>query len=321
MTTTTTAPSRGFWLGTDISATTTVEQMLDVAGLNWDVRLVDAAQPFPLLDNDGVRTVRMAHGYRFAVRTDTNLALAVVGPVYATVQNRQAFALAEAWLKEGAQPTRGGALEDGARTFMEFDFPQHTIKLAGGKDLVTFGGRITTSHTGNGKVVARVVGRRLWCMNGCTAEIKGLQHEFKVSHTSSAQARLAQGYQIMAGAGKYAGAFADAAERMLATPMTDVEFGRYIDTIFPPPPEDSSKNKVTGWENRRAELMKLWKFADTNQVGRYTRWGGFNSVTEYLDWNSPVRQGIAANLDEARQVRQFDDVWQATRTQAFTLAA
>jgi phage/plasmid-like protein (TIGR03299 family) len=321
MTTTTTA-RRDYRLGEDISTTTRLDEALTAAGLNWDLRLIPATN-FSIITDDGDVLISSMANRRFVVRTDNGLSLNTVGIKYEKVSNRDAFALGQAWLEQGAVPARAGEIDGGCRTFMEFDFPEHRVDV-GGKDLVSFGGRIIANHDGSGKVRAKIVGRRLWCMNGCTVAMKGIAHEFAVSHTASAQERLAQGAAIMQEAGRYVEAFSGAAAHLAATPMSRAQFGRYVDVIFPRPEEGSSKNRMTSWENRRDELFEVWQFSETNAALGETRWVGFNAVTEWLDWSSDVRQGtIASSLEEARALRQFDDVNEETRNAAwaYVLAA
>lgn len=317
--TTITAPSRGYLLGHDITSTRNLDEALDLAGLNWNTNLVQADSG-TLLNADGVTSIVLPPDLRHVVRDDNQMVLGVVGQKYHGVSNRDAFAIGDHWVREGAIPTRAGGLWYGRQVFMDFDFPQYSVGLAAGKDVVTWGARITTAHDGSGRVTARVVGKRLWCTNGCTVAISGVPHEFKVSHTASAPERLAMAAKVMQGAGRYVASWSAAAERMIATPMTQGEFSRYIDAIFPRPAEDATKNAVTIWENRRAELLELWRFAETNEVARGTRWAGLNAVTEYLDWKTPVRKTEGApTVEMSRAFRHFEAAHQDTRNAAWDM--
>lgn len=304
-TATTTVAQRGTQrLGTDISAATSIDEAIQMAGLNWGLNIVDGDLPFTFMTPQGVTTTSFP-GMRLNQRTDNSVTLGVVGGRYQQVDNCSVFGLGQYILDQGGVPAVGGEFDHGRKVFMRFDLPGTNIRLLNGKDLISFGVTIKAAHDGTGNVEAALEARRLICMNGQTAKIKGIPHVFKVRHTASAEVRMREAQTILAGAHRYAKEFTAAAEHMLDTRMTPARFGKFIDGLYPEPSVDE-KRAHTLWENRRAELLSLFKFAETNNLGRGTEWAAYNSVTEYLDWTSPVRTSGDMTVDVTRARRQFD---------------
>lgn len=313
--TATTAPApaqRSRALGTSLEGITSIEQAMDAAGLNWGIRIEDADN-LSLTTEEGVTTTSIP-GMRLVMRDDTNLTLGVVGGRYHPVDNHSVFAMGEHILNQGGTLAEGGTLDHGRKAFMRFDLPGTSIKV-GGKDLIDFGVVIRANHDGSGTVTAGIEGHRLICTNGMTVKMKGLTHQFTIRHTASAQDRLGEAERVLRGTMQYAKSFAAVAEEMLSRKFTEGDFKRYIDSLYPRPNEEE-KRALTLWENRRSELLSLYRFAETNDLGRGTQWGAFNSVVEYLDWEAPVRTSNLTTTDEVRARRQFEGSNQGMKNQA-----
>lgn len=302
-------------LGHDLTGITTIDQAIATADLDWGLNVVDA-ENLTITTNDGITATNIP-GMRMVMRDDNHVTLGVVGGRYQAVDNHSVFALGDTFLDQGATPREGGFLDHGRRAFMHFDLPDQSIQV-GGKDLISFGVTIKASHDGSGNVSAGITGKRLVCTNGMTVAIPGLPHQFKIRHTASAETRMREAHKVLEGATRYVSEFLAAADVMLDTRMTRTQYGTYIDRMFPQPhPEE--RRAHTLWENRRHELMNLWGFAETNDLGRDTAWAAFNSVTEYLDWVAPVRSANGAPEAQTRALRQFDATTQDVKDKAFAL--
>lgn len=300
-------------LGTDLEGLTSIEQAMDVAGLNWGIRIEDADN-LSIATDEGITNTSIP-GMRLVMRDDTHTTLGVVGGRYHPVDNHSVFAMGEHILDQGGTLAEGGTLDYGRKAFMRFDLPGTSVEV-GGKDLINFGVVIRANHDGSGNVTAGIEGSRLICTNGMTVKMQGLAHQFAIRHTASAQERLGEAERVLRGTMQYAKSFAAVAEEMLSRKFTRADFARYIDSLYPKPNEDE-KRAETIWENRRAELMNLYRFAETNDLGRDTQWAAFNSVVEYLDWGAPVRASNRTTAEETRARRQFDGSNQQMKDQAF----
>jgi len=296
-------------LGADISAARNVHDALQLAGLAWGIE-VHPADSFALTTPGGVTMTGMP-GMRFFLRSDTKEALHLGGARYTPVTNADAFAAADAAVAMGARFATGGALRGGRQTYLELDLPDAAVKV-GGKDLVAFTLLLRTAHDGSGRVSGEARVKRLVCTNGMTANI-GFPATFAIGHTRSAHDRLAAATTMVQGAVRFAKEFSAIADHMLDTPMTLTEFGAFIDAMYPRPDEENAR-EFGRWERRRHELIELFRFADTNDLGRGSRWGAYSALTEYVDWFAPVRGG-----DDARAMRQLDGTAQGRKDRAMKM--
>lgn len=303
-------------LGTDLQGVTDIQQALTQSNLDWGLKVVPA-ENLTILGEDGI-TPTSIPGMRLVMRDDNNVTLGVVGGKYRAVDNRSVFSLGEHVLDQGGHLVAGGEVDHGRKTFMRFTLPDAQIKV-GGKDFVNFGITIRAAHDGTGNVFAGVEATRLACINGMTMHLAGIPHEFTLRHTASADGRLAEAREVLQGAARYARGFVAAADAMLDTKFTRGEYETYIDALFPRPEEEGRARTL--WETRRGELLSLYSIAETNDLGRDTAWGAYNSVTEYLDWASPVRVTTGSTVADTRARRQFDNSNQAVKDRAFSLLA
>lgn len=295
-------------LGADISSARSVDEALALAGLDWGIE-EHPADSFALTTGEGVTMTGMP-GMRFFLRSDTKQALHLGGGRYTAVTNADAFAPADIAVTMGARFSAGGALRGGRQAYVELDLPDSAVKV-GGVDLLSCQLLCRTAHDGSGRVTGEARIRRLECMNGQTADI-GFPATFAIGHTSSAHDRLKAATTMMQGAVRFAKEFAVVADHMLDTPMSRREFLAFVDAMYPEPDVEAREHGT--WERRRSELLKLFSFAETNDLGRGSRWGAYNAMTEYLDWFSTVRGD-----DDARAMRQLDNVAQGTKNQAMKM--
>jgi phage/plasmid-like protein (TIGR03299 family) len=308
-----------FVLGEDISSATTIPEALYLSGLNWGLSLQDSGA-VTFMNNNGVFNTTIP-GAKFLMRTDTNATLNVVRSRYNPIDNFSVFSLADHIIAEGGIPVRGGELDGGQRVFMDFELPNSTVSLLNGKDLTKFYVSVRGNHN-NGNVTAEVIGKRLNCLNGQTTKIKGIPHSFKVSHNGKAEQRMAEALIVLKGAGKYVSAFTDAVKRMVSIKMDLNGFTKYIDTIFPKPADGSTQHAMTIWENRRAELLTLFKFSEANNVSgmESSAYSAFNVVTEFEDWGGGIRKVNNRTETQARARSLFLETENTIKDTAFELA-
>jgi phage/plasmid-like protein (TIGR03299 family) len=303
----------GAVLGTDISSATSVDEALTLARLEWELDLL-AADHLTVLAPSGVISTGLPER-KLLVRTDTHLTLAAVGSRYTPVDNRSAFALADAAHAMGATFAHAGERDHGRSVFLTMDLPEARVQV-GGNDIVDFGVIFEAGH-GGASVTGRVTGKRLVCMNGMTVGI-GSPISWSIPHTASALQRLTLAENTLRGATRYAKEFAAIAEHLISTPMSLREFTAYIDRLYPQP-DPESKAAHTRWVRRRGDLLDLFRVAPTQEQGRDTAWGALNAVIEWEDWSRPVRKGNSPSVAAARAARQFTDSDAGVRQHAFNL--
>ena len=281
-------------LGTDIATATTVDEALQMAGLDWGLQMHEA-KALTVLTDTGVISTSIP-GQKLLLRDDSFTTLAAVGSAYEPVDNRAAFDLADRARQLGAVFAHAGETDHGRKAFLTMDLPEARVNV-GGKDLVDFGVIFRTSH-GSGSITGEVSGMRLVCSNGLVQGI-GAGSKWTVRHTRTATDRIALAEDTLRGAARYAKEFAAIGESLISMRYTVDEFVAYIDRLYPRP-DEAKKAAVTRWENRRGELLDLFRIAETQEDARGTRWAAYNAVTEWEDWFRPARGG-----DSGRAARQF----------------
>lgn len=283
-------------LGTDIGHAANVVEALQVAGLDWGVVTADDTDGLSVGVGDEERSVFMPDR-KLVLRDDSPIVLGMVSAGYSPLSNRVAFAPADRARELGAVFAAAGESDYGRKTWITMNLPEATVMI-GGKDVVTFQIEFRTSHSGDGAVLGRVRGRRLWCLNGCSSKLQS-PSQWSVRHTESAEERLLLAATTMRGAVQWAKEFAALGERLIASPVPRALYEQYIDTLYPRP-DDARKVAMDRWERRRADLIGLFATSQLQADGRGTAWAAVNAVTEHEQW------WRGARTDESRARRQFE---------------
>lgn len=299
-------------LGRDVSTATSVHDAILLAGLDWDVRLQDASAVTIPDSNDphtqGTQTLTFP-GRRLIVREgDDPVILGVAGSRYTACQNEEFFALADVAAKAGARFTHAGELDYGRTVFMQMHLPSGDVKV-GGHDLMRTHLRFQTTHDGGGAHVA-IVTTRLICTNGMHIALPGLSPVTRLRHTSSLPAQIKQAHGAIKLAVQRSKALAALGEELLSRPMTETDFLALADSMWSEPERLDEKLRITrewrSWNARRDGLRELFLFAETNELGRGTRYAGLNALIEWNEWGSPVRASSESGRVQRLAARQFD---------------
>ena len=324
---------RNHRLGTDVSSATTLDQALDLAGMNWGLKLVDANDlAIRETREDGSKSgwvQTRAPGQRFVMRDDNWDTLGVVRGKYEGVVNRDAFGVASEMVQQlpGTQFSRAFDRDFGRQNYLELRMPDYDIRVGDGDlDVIYAGMRFETTHDGGGSIKGTVTMERKVCTNGMIVSIGGVEHQYKIRHTASAQDRLVQAKKLAVKAGEYIQEFSRFANFLIRTPMSFDDYLSFIDDLYPRPEVHATsrfamtaaeRRATSAWERRRAELINLFMRAETQESGRGTRWAAFNAVTEHADWSGTVRQGSADSVEQARALRQLDGTQQDVKDAAW----
>ena len=299
----------------------TIDAALSKAGLDFDVEQYEAPQVAVTTD-DGIAWVDHPL-YKMNVARHADGRLTPVGMVkgrYEVVQNRDAYAFAEIMLGEGgANVAAAGSYGSpaGSRTYLALALEPFTV---GGVDEHQMFVTILNSHDGTTGLVAALAPIRLTCTNqlGVWFGRGRLANKQRISlrHTKNIEGRIEEARQVLGLADRWLENFQKAADVLLDTSMTDAQFRRWTETVWPKPKADASKRTQTVWSNRSDDLAALFANAATNEFGRGTRYAAYNAVTEYLDWFAPVRGGDSPEV--ARFTRTLDGDRDELKARAFT---
>lgn len=325
--------NRTFNLGEDVSSAQSLDEALSKARMNFGLKIIKGDELAAReTRQDGSKTGWVSTripGRNLVFRDDNWDILGVVGNDYQPVPFAPAFQVADLIRQNIPGTTFDRAFSDdfGRIGHLSLRMPDFDLQV-GDDEVFKLGMHFSTGHDGGASISGRVVLERQICTNGMTVEIKGVGHKYKIRHTVSAEARLAEAHKIMADSTQYVEAFVQTARLLIGTPMSDVEYGAFIDDLFPQPysgsmmtANDKQRREMNAWAQHRAQLVALFQRASTNESGRGTRWAAFNAVTEDADWGGTVRRGNSETLEEARARRQLQGVNQIVKDRALTRLA
>ena len=262
----------------------TTQTMLEEAKLaNWNVRLSPLTDHISESWNDVSDAHLVLRTNPFNQETDV---LATVGKRYKPVQNEELFAFADAIHDANADCRweSAGSLKKGKVVFGTVDIPRTmVIDPQGANDETKLYLIVWTSHDGSVAVQAAVTPVRVVCQNTLNLAMKNAKQSFKIRHTQSVEGRIQVARETLGLALGYFDEFEKEAQGLFAQAITDAEFSKLIQTIYPKPIKDS-KGALKKWENKVVLLDELYFNSPTNATIKGTKWGAFNAITERLDY-------------------------------------
>jgi phage/plasmid-like protein (TIGR03299 family) len=290
-----------------------VTEGLKATGLDFTVEM----RPAYGTDSNGLPL--LAKNLRSVVRPmpdGTEKVMAVTGTRFTPIQNADAFAVNDYLVTEfGATISGLCDFRGGGASLMVLDLPD-TITLArpdGGKDEINLNLLTKNAFDGSSALTFALTPMRLACTNALPAALRAAKRTWKISHTPNAQGRVELARHAIIASLNYADEFTATAQAMLDTAMVDREFDKIVERLWHV--EDDKRDTKAG-ENRIAvqdEVKALYRTSTTLEGIRGTRWGGYNAVTEWLDWGRPVRGGEIARAEGALEgpyVRTKAKVWE-----------
>lgn len=284
----------------------TAEEALIRGGLdNWNVGKVPLSTTLPTGDVTPADFERAGllvprHYASVANVKGVQHVLGIVGQKYTIVQNEECTDLLNVITDEGGAHFHAiGSLDSYRAMFAVMKMP--TGIMIGGQDASDLFLGVVNRHDGNGSLTAWVTGMRLACTNMLRTSIRDAAAKWKMRHTSGIAGKIEQARTSLTLTWKWAEEYQAFGNDLLATPFSSADFDRILDAIEPV--SDSDKQ---GWidrqDNKRQTLRFLFNEADTNELGRGTKWGALNAFTEFADWYMPIRDKAPA----ARAERTLD---------------
>jgi len=262
----------------------TTQTMLEEAKLaNWNVRLSPITNHIDESWNDVSDSSLVVRTNPFNGGTDV---LATVGKRYKPVQNEELFAFADAIHDANADCRweSAGSLKKGKVVFGTVDIPRTmVIDPQGANDETKLYLIVWTSHDGSVAVQAAVTPVRVVCQNTLNLAMRNAKQSFKIRHTQSVEGRIQVARETLGLALGYFDEFEKEAQALYTQSITDAEFSKLIQAIYPKPEKDA-KGAMKKWENKVVLLDDLYHNSPTNATIKGTKWGAFNALTERLDY-------------------------------------
>lgn len=261
-----------------------------------------------------------APGLRTIVRPmpdGTEKVLSAVGTRFTPIQNVDAFSVADLLVAEFGSRISGAAdYRSGGASLLAVDL-QRPVRLdlpgGGEQDVTDLHLVMKNAQDGSGALTFALTGVRFACTNALQAAIKGAQRTWKISHTPSAQERVNLAHQSIIRAMAYQDAFQAQAQAMLDTAMLDAEFDKIVAGMWHVQPGKEETKAGQRALAIRQEVQDLYRTSETLDGVRGTIWGGYNALTEWYDWERPVRNGDASRAEGAldgEYVRRKASVWE-----------
>lgn len=262
----------------------TTATMLEEAKLaNWNVRLSPLTNHIDESWKDVSNASLVIRTNPFNGGTDV---LATVGKRYVPVQNEELFQFADA-IHDANPECRwesAGSLKKGKVVFGSVDIPRTMVlDPQGANDETKLYLIVWTSHDGSVAVQAAVTPVRVVCQNTLNIAMREAKQSFKIRHTQTVEGRIAVARETLGLALGYFDEFEAEAKAMFEQEITNAEFAKLIQTIYPKPTKDT-KGALKKWENKVVLLDDLYFNSPTNTNIKGTKWGAFNAITERLDY-------------------------------------
>ena len=274
-------------LGTVIDNEVSTKEMLELAHLdNWNVRL----EPVSLPGRSHKEFFATVRTNPFDGEADV---LGVVGERYKVLQNEELFTFGDALLDGGRWET-AGSIKNGTVVFGSLALDRETNLDPNGRgDKVNNYLLVHTSHDGSLAIQASVTPVRVVCQNTLNMAVgykgKGAKQSFRIRHTATLQGKVQAAREALGLANKYLDEFDKIAAEMIAKEISDQKFFEIVNAVYPKP-DDNAKGAMTKWENKIDVLNDIYNGPTCVNI-KGTAWGGYNAMTERLDWYRSPRGG------------------------------
>jgi phage/plasmid-like protein (TIGR03299 family) len=261
-------------LGVEVSNDLTPAQMMEKAGLNWDVSKED------IQTVSGIKI----KGKQALVRSNDNKVLDVVGDDWNPVQNADAFEFFSEYVLAGdMEMNTAGSLKGGTNVFALAKVKESFSIL--GDDRVDSYLLFSNPHQYGKAIDIRFTPIRVVCNNTLTFSLQTSSKNFvKIGHRSTFDANMVK-QQLGLAHEKFA-KYKEMAE-FLSTKRFSVEaLIQYYNDVFPHTYNKSKSETVTSVDDLSRNARQAFEVLETQpgaQYGEGTWWQALNSVTYLTD--------------------------------------
>jgi phage/plasmid-like protein (TIGR03299 family) len=245
------------------------------AGLDWEVELV------PLVTADTQAQVE----HRAVRRKTDGRTLGVVGPRFAPLQNKDAFAWFQPFLdaREAALHT-AGALHQGSRIWVLAKLNRDPLVIAQGDEVEKF---ILLSHGHDGSLAVRCGFSpvRVVCANTLAmAHGSNASKLIRLKHTRDIHENLKNVREVMNLANQEFEATAEQYRLLAHKSINQADLRRYVKKVFK---VEDDRDAGTRLANIMEEIVRLAEAGRGNNLPsvRGTLWTAYNGVSEWLTYS------------------------------------
>ncbi len=258
----------------------TVEEALQLAGLDWEVDLV------PLVPSDGRQLESNREDGQIAmaaVRSDTQHLLGVVGPDYAPLQNDEAFATLEPLTESGLLSWEtAGVLENGRMVWVLAKYADGTYEPVR-NDVVDTYLLIVNGHGGKCMLRAANTPIRAVCENTISTGLQAARNLIRIRHYGDVRGQLDLATARLARMHTELVHIQEVHTELAHTTMTTTQRHDYWRRCIPMPPDRTAHERVQqGWDMLE-QLHETGRGMNIPGV-RGTAWGALQAAIEYADY-------------------------------------
>lgn len=251
-------------IGSDIRKASTVQEALELSGLNYTVEKV------PVYLDNGLQVP----GAFCTKREDSDVTYGVVGSQFEIVQNIEGFDFINNMVPEGLKFLKAG--ENKKFIYIIAQLP--SIDVLG--DEVAPHIIFQNSHSGSTTLKATIAPLRIVCENQFNLTFKKANNKISLRHTKSIKGRLHTAQEVLIQSSEYLSEFQKSALLMAQKKVSKSQVDDLMDKIFYIK-EEFTPTQVRRVEEKRDRFLKAYQ-AEDNQNFIGTQWGLVNAYTDFV---------------------------------------
>lgn len=251
-------------IGSDIRKASTVQEALELSGLNYTVEKV------PVYLDNGLQVP----GAFCTKREDSDVTYGVVGSQFEIVQNIEGFDFINNMVPEGLKFLKAG--ENKKFIYIIAQLP--SIDVLG--DEVAPHIIFQNSHSGSTTLKATIAPLRIVCENQFNITFKKANNKISLRHTKSIKGRLHTAQEVLIQSSEYLSEFQKSALLMAQKKVSKSQVDDLMDKIFYIK-EEFTPTQVRRVEEKRDKFLKAYQ-AEDNQNFIGTQWGLVNAYTDFV---------------------------------------
>ena len=251
-------------IGSNIRKASTVQEALELSGLNYTVEKV------PVYLDNGLQVP----GAFCTKREDSDITYGVVGSQFEIVQNIEGFDFINNMIPEGLKFLKAG--ENKKFIYIIAQLP--SIDVLG--DEIAPHIIFQNSHSGSTTLKATIAPLRIVCENQFNMTFKKANNKISLRHTKSIKGRLHTAQEVLIQSSDYLSEFQKSALLMAQKKVSKSQVDDLMDKIFYIK-EEFTPTQVRRVEEKRDRFLQAYQ-AEDNQNFIGTQWGLVNAYTDFV---------------------------------------
>lgn len=251
-------------IGSDIRKASTVQEALELSGLNYTVEKV------PVYLDNGLQVP----GAFCTKREDSDITYGVVGSQFEIVQNIEGFDFINNMIPEGLKFLKAG--ENKKFIYIIAQLP--SIDVLG--DEIAPHIIFQNSHSGSTTLKATIAPLRIVCENQFNMTFKKANNKISLRHTKSIKGRLHTAQEVLIQSSDYLSEFQKSAILLAQKKVSKSQVDDLMDKIFYIK-EEFTPTQVRRVEEKRDRFLQAYQ-AEDNQNFIGTQWGLVNAYTDFV---------------------------------------